>query len=65
MFEVLNMSQRANSFMFINLNEYESCPACLIDNAIYSLAFKVVVRVSRLIDNVFNLTSPAGLHMIM
>ena len=50
--------------MFINLNEYESCPACLIDNAIYSLAFKVVL-VSRLIDNVFNLTSPAGLHMIM
>ena len=36
----------------------------LIDNAIYSLALVVV---SRLIDNlnVFNLTSPAGLHTLM
>ena len=34
----------------------------LTDNAIYSLALVVV---SRLIDNVFNLTSPAGLHTLM
>lgn len=48
-----------HSCLSMNMNPYRS--PRLIDNAIYSLALVVI---SRLIDNVFNFTLPAGLHTI-